>query len=97
MTTEPRAQQCKDIPDRPILEFLVGLKNATGYMYSGFDNSVLRAMPSGEETPINLASAKMASMIKRELVFGCTCGCRGDFEITPKGLQFLAEAPWSES
>jgi hypothetical protein len=28
-------------------------------------------------------------LIKRGLVSGCTCGCRGDFEITQKGLDFL--------
>ncbi len=44
--------------------------------------------------PTNLASeklilAKMKQLIKRGLVDGCACGCRGDFEITPKGEEWL--------
>lgn len=87
--------QCKDIPEMPILEFLASIgttcggypKPATwfGYIENGElpKNSVLRAMPDG--TPEKLALAKMRTMIKKGLVDGCGCGCRGDFEITNKG------------
>jgi len=82
--------QCKDIPDLPILQFLAKLDRwATHY-----DQNSERGMPSLSEvmpvqTPLKLRAAKMAMLIRRGLVDGCTCGCRGDFEITAKGRAFL--------
>lgn len=69
--------QCKDIPDQPIIDFLQ--KVGRGILYGGFENSVLNAMPKGVNE--KLAKAKMASLIKRRLVDGCACGCRGDFKL----------------
>ncbi len=80
--------QCKDIPDRPILEFLVGLKGVWGNWFAlRFENSVRHAMPKG--TPDKLLLAKMRMMIRRKVVEGCCCGCRGDFVITEKGTDEL--------
>jgi len=104
--------QCKDIPELPVLEFLLKVergethwmptpemklgwgdkpiphRNATWFWSdesTGYrpENSVVRAMPEG--VPSKLALAKMAAMIRKGLVDGCPCGCRGDFEITEKG------------
>lgn len=47
--------------------------------YEGFENSVLNAMPKG--TPEKLGLAKMKSMVRKGLVDGCACGCRGDFTV----------------
>ena len=83
--------QCKDIPDKPVLEYLLRHK---GRWCNGcwVERSVAQAMPSG--TPSKLVLAKMRQLIKRGLVDGCGCGCRGDFEITAKGEAFLsANAP----
>lgn len=33
------------------------------------------------DVPIKVLLAKCKSLIKRGLLTGCTCGCRGDFEI----------------
>lgn len=33
-----------------------------------------------------LLIAKLAHMQRRGLIDGCTCGCRGDFEVTEKGM-----------
>jgi hypothetical protein len=74
--------QCKDIPDIPILQFLNKLTR-WGTWFPNFDNSVQQGMPIG--VCEKLVKAKMKSLIKRGLVDGCTCGCRGDYEITPKG------------
>lgn len=94
--------QCKDIPDRPVLEFLrdlpdwpdmPGLKRTGTWFWSDDykpENSVLHAMPP--ETPEKLALAKMRMLERRGLIDGCTCGCRGDFELTSKGLAKLNEA-----
>jgi len=78
--------KCKDIPDLPILEFIQGL-NKPAIMSSGYENSVERSMP--EWTPPKVQLAKMHMLSRRGLINGCTCGCRGDFELTEKGIQFL--------
>lgn len=94
------AMQCKDIPDAPVLAFLRDLPDIPGmpgvqcsgtwYWRDGFkpENSVLRAMPTG--TPEKLGLAKMRMLIRRGLVDGCPCGCRGDFTLTAKGRASLA-------
>jgi tRNA nucleotidyltransferase (CCA-adding enzyme) len=90
--------QSKDIPVIPVLEFLAYCATAdfqkcgkwgTSHTNDGrlFENSVQHAMPAG--VPYKVAQAKMASLIRRGLVSGCTCGCRGDFELTEKGTSFL--------
>lgn len=92
--------QCKDIPDRPIVEFIASLNGRWGTWYGYLDesgqlpdNSVRRAMPEpdGIELPAKLVLAKMAMLIRRGLIDGCPCGCRGDYEITEKGSAFIAE------
>ncbi|MBV8060794.1 MAG: hypothetical protein JO253_04630 [Alphaproteobacteria bacterium] len=95
--------QCKDIPDLPILQFLADLDASDEwptswgtwhvYEYEGQPsppNSVTRAMPDKEATPSKLVQAKMRGLIERGLVDGCTCGCRGDYELTEKGIAMLA-------
>lgn len=86
--------QCKDIPDLPILEFLVSLNGdwGTWYVWKNEipEESVVRAMPSGVTVPEKLILAKMKTLIRRGLVSGCGCGCRGDFEITEAGRRFIA-------
>ena len=81
-------RQCKDIPDRPILEFLLSHKGKWCNWYFGDERDVHLAMP--ESTPDKLVLAKMRMLIRRGVVTGCSCGCRGDFEITEKGEALLA-------
>lgn len=82
--------QAKDIPDKPILTFLATMRG--GYAGAGWHNlfpreeycpTVLDAIQG--DCPRKVALAKMKSLIKRGLVQGCCCGCRGDFELTEKG------------
>jgi hypothetical protein len=90
----PKAKQCKDIPDHPILELLAESPNE---WHNWFDENqwdgniytVRRAIP--QDIPDKLLLAKMSTLIRRGLVDGCPCGCRGDFVITSKGQQFLSE------
>ena len=42
--------------------------------------------------PEKLVLSKARSLIKRELMEGCDCGCRGDFEITDAGRALLESA-----
>lgn len=78
--------QAKDIPEKPILEYLLRHKGEWCFRY-GEDRNVMHAMPEG--TPPKVALAKMAAMIRKGLVKGCACGCRGDFEITKGGESVL--------
>jgi len=78
--------QAKDIPERPVLEFIKA-NGPCNWFGNEFELSVTRAMPDG--TPPKVALAKMRALIRRDLVDGCCCGCRGDFVLTVKGHQAL--------
>ena len=85
-----------DIDTRTILEYLYPLQGSwTCLWYGQFKNSdptendVYYAMPEG--TPPKIALSKMRNLYKKGYVGGCGCGCRGDFEITDKGLAFLGK------
>jgi hypothetical protein len=84
--------KCKDIPDMPILLMLERLNGKWAFMcdlHPGEHRSILEAMPQG--VPWKLALAKMRRLMDRGLVLGCGCGCRGDFEITQRGREFIAQ------
>lgn len=90
--------QCKDLSDKTILQFLNG--PFVGWAAPGWGtwfrydntvppNSVYKVLPA--DTPERLVLAKMRNMIDRGVINGCTCGCRGDFEITAKGKDLLTK------
>lgn len=86
--------QCKDIPTKPILEF-VRDHGGIGCVWfkvvpDGFTRSVRLAMPP--DLPDNLILAKMSNMIRKGLLDGCPCGCRGDYELAEKGKMWLLHA-----
>ncbi len=87
--------QAKDVPDRDVLRFLAKQTSLAGW-WSPPDPTtvaglptVLSGMPPG--TPPKVALAKMRSLVRRKLVSGCPCGCRGDFAITRAGRAYLTE------
>ncbi len=43
------------------------------------------------EVPPKVVLAKLHALLRRKLITGCACGCRGDFNITEAGTA-LAEA-----
>lgn len=53
----------------------------------GVDDTPFRLFPEG--TPRKLILLKMMKLIKKGYSGGCGCGCRGDYEITDKGLAFV--------
>lgn len=73
--------QCKDIPDKPILEFLSTQEE--------WCNLLQMMFVFNKGIPEKLLLAKLNNLIKRGFIHGCTCGCRGDFYITEKGREFL--------
>lgn len=44
------------------------------------------------EAPEKVVLAKLRSLIKRKLINGCPCGCRGDFETPEYTQRWMAEA-----
>jgi hypothetical protein len=82
-----KSLQCKHIPDLPILEFLNRHDGQWCNWVFGNERDVHLAMPTG--LPEKIVLAKMRQLMARGLVDGCGCGCRGDFELTEKGKQFL--------
>ena len=76
--------QAKDIPEDKILAFLAVNEGKWCFLVDAtWPRDLFCVMPEGVNR--KLALAKMRAMIKKGFVTGCGCGCRGDFEITPKG------------
>lgn len=83
--------QLKDIDDLPILSHLRyrwanGLQ--WGTWFRGFENCIAPYVGDGN-LPDKLVMAKMNSLIRKGLVDGCPCGCRGDYVITKEGIEFI--------
>lgn len=57
--------------------------------FSGFDNSITDTLPGMSELR---ARALMKVLGRLGFVGGCHCGCRGDYEITDKGREWLAKS-----
>lgn len=72
----------KDIDKKVILDLLRTRSNA-------WTSRWVIAEQFPESTPPKLILSAMRSLIKRGLVEGCCCGCRGDFEITDLGRDTL--------
>ncbi len=90
--------KASDISDKAVLEYLAEHQGRWNSLWYGYfkgkedhkdTTDVYYAMPEG--TPHKVALAKMRALYKRGFVGGCDCGCRGDFEITDKGLAFIGK------
>lgn len=82
--------QSKDIPNEPILTFLKSLEGkeySSATLFKGFSNSLSQVFPDNSNEKMILA--KMKKLVKAGLVDGCTCGCRGDFVLLPKGHELI--------
>ena len=42
-----------------------------------------------QQFPEKVVLAKARGLIRRGLISGCACGCRGDFELTDRGRELL--------
>lgn len=82
-----------DIPDELILEFLAKHQgNWTllfGIKFRPLDTCVDEVITPG--VPPKVLLAKMRAIYRRGLIAGCDCGCRGDWEITDKGLGLIGQ------
>jgi hypothetical protein len=57
--------------------------------FNGREDDVAEAMPKNWSRRRRLALMRV--LYRNELVGGCDCGCRGDFEITDKGLDYISK------
>ncbi len=85
-----------DIPDELILNYLSERQGRWTSLYgqefsTHIDGVWHKAAIFPEGTPDKVVWAKMRALHKRLLVGGCPCGCRGDFEITDKGLALIGK------
>jgi len=77
--------KCKDIPDQALLDAV----DETDPMHGDPDDpsawrntsAVISTLSRkmGVEVPERLFLAKARKLIDRKVLFGCACGCRGDF------------------
>ena len=87
--------KASDISDRAVLEFLAkhqGRWSTWGersLQSRSFIATVHDVMPPN--TPAKVELAKLRQLRKRGLIGGCPCGCRGDWEITDKGLELIGQ------
>jgi hypothetical protein len=78
-------QSAKQISNVEVLRFIADNKwpETSWTMFS----MVCDALPQFCEKVIR---AKLHALIRRKYINGCTCGCRGDFELTEAGSLFLS-------
>lgn len=84
--------QTKNLSDDVVLILLSKYQGQWGFFNGNkinfFVNGTIKEEKVFKETiPIKLIRSKYKSLVKRGLIGGCYCGCRGDFEITDKGLE----------
>lgn len=90
--------QAKDIPDRAVLEFVEKTSMVEALPLGGQTASCLprwvfcwdfeRDGYFGS-LPWKVVQAKLRQLLKRKLLTGCGCGCRGDWELTVDGEREL--------
>ena len=83
VSSDPRKQvQSKDVPELPILRALAAAPEGETF-------NLVDILNHRAGYPVKVVKARLDSMIRRKLIRGCTCGCRGDFSITPEGRAAL--------
>jgi hypothetical protein len=93
----PKTVQAKHVPELAILQAMA--RHADGKWWThwpynmddpGDPWSLLTAVPELAAFPDRVLRAKLGTLVRRGLLDGCDCGCRGDWVILPKGREALA-------
>lgn len=84
--------QAKDIPDQAMLQAILHDSRTNDLPAARY--RVARDHP---EWPEKVILAKCRQLLKRGLITGCVCGCRGDFHLTDKGGELIGEQPWEST
>lgn len=82
--------QAKDLDDAEFLRLIDTISHDGLWAHTNtrwvFTWDLEPAMP---DVPWKVILAKASKLIKRGVLSGCDCGCRGDFELTEQGHDFL--------
>lgn len=73
--------QAKDVTDEQMLEALAKVRGIHGVPRWSSLWDVQRWLKDAHDVPAKVTLAKLKSMVKRNIIRGCCCGCRGDFEL----------------
>ncbi len=86
-----RRPKTSDIPDRVVLN-IFSLRPSERHTIGPGHSMPTVSVERFGLLPRKLQLSVMARLIRRGLVDGCACGCRGDFVLTTKGKEaFLAD------
>lgn len=70
--------QAKNVSDTQVLDAMAATRGRNGVPRWSTLWDVQEGLAS---VPPKVVLAKLRSMIKRKVIGGCACGCRGDFEV----------------
>lgn len=89
-----RYAKTKDEIKIDVLKYLANYQGQWVCLWYGYFKEIESSTPDvyyamPENYNHKLALDIMKNLLKRELIGGCSCGCRGDFEITDKGLALI--------
>ena len=76
-----------DIPDHTILDAI-----AHDPRERGIGTPISAVLARFPDFPPKVVRAKLHALLRRKLIAGCVCGCRGDFTLTPAGHAFRDSA-----
>lgn len=98
--SEPlRPQSAKEVPERLLLSVIecLGLltpsKPERPYRWTFWWDIQDSLKANGVEAPEKVLRAKLAKLVKRGILDGCTCGCRGDFWVKDTAVLPLDTVP----
>lgn len=77
-TATKKSVQAKSITDEEVFRAMVRCQRFGDHLVSRFDIQDELSL-----FPWKVVLAKLRSMVKRDVLHGCTCGCRGNFRRTP--------------
>lgn len=87
---EHRPLKASDIPDEQFYDAMLDVFENGGAIGPGAWASVWDLEERWPSIPRKVIVAKASALIhRRKTIDGCGCGCRGDFEFTPKGLDLM--------
>ena len=94
----PEVQRPKaaDIDDAEFLRAVDGFESDGQWGTERRWVSIWELEPVFPAMPAKVVAAKFRQLLKRGLIDGCPCGCRGDLHLTLAGFAFLREVSMIE-
>lgn len=82
--------KCADLPDEAVIAAILQAqiqRQATDVLYDSSQAigqvpaRYIDLVPAFPDVPDKVLRAKLGKLIRRKLITGCICGCRGDFTV----------------